>query len=206
MEIVLFVIDMVGTFAFAISGAAVGVRKKLDLFGVLVLSFLTATFGGILRDVLIGAIPPAALTNWIYLAVACLAGVFAFYWHSLVEKMRNPVLIFDAAGLSVFATAGANKALAYDAAPFSAVLLGMVTGIGGGVVRDMLIGRTPVVLQSELYAVAGITGACVVVVGHRFGFDGQWSILCGAILCFGIRFVAIRYGLQLPVAKYDDRF
>src|SRR5690606_35007397 len=149
VEVFLLALDLIGTFVFAISGATIGVRHRLDLFGVLVLAFATATFGGIARDVVIGALPPAALVNWNYLALSCLAGLVTFRWHAQVERLRNPVQLFDAAGLALFAVYGTEKALAYGLAPFGAVLLGMLSGIGGGIVRDMLVNRTPVVLQAE---------------------------------------------------------
>ena len=131
----LLVLDMVGTFAFALSGATAGVKRELDLFGVLVLSFSAATAGGIARDVLIGAIPPAALSDWRYLVTALAAGAVTFWWHPLIDRLKNPVQLFDAAGLALFAVAGAQKALAYGLDPLMAALLGMVTGIGGGIVR-----------------------------------------------------------------------
>ncbi|MEC5115797.1 trimeric intracellular cation channel family protein, partial [Xanthomonas oryzae] len=148
-----FLLDLLGTFVFALSGATVAVRNRLDLFGVLVLSCAAAVSGGIVRDVLIGATPPAALVQPQYLLVACLAGVAGFYWHAAVERLRNPVQIFDAAGLALFAVYGTSKALDYHLSPLSATLLGMLSGIGGGIARDLLVARTPVVLQAELYAV-----------------------------------------------------
>ncbi|CCF67712.1 UPF0126 domain protein [Xanthomonas citri pv. punicae str. LMG 859] len=154
MATVLFLLDLLGTFVFALSGATVAVRNRLDLFGVLVLSCAAAVSGGIVRDVLIGATPPAALVQPQYLLVACLAGVAGFYWHAAVERLRNPVQIFDAAGLALFAVYGTSKALDYHLTPLSATLLGMLSGIGGGIARDLLVARTPVVLQAELYAVA----------------------------------------------------
>ena len=195
-------LDLAGTFVFAISGATVGVRHRLDLFGVLVLSFAAATSGGIARDVLIGAVPPAALVDWRYLAVSCLAGLITFYRYSLTERLRHPVLIFDAAGLALFAVSGALKALSFGLAPITAVLLGMLTGIGGGIARDILVARTPVVLQAELYAVAALTGATVVVAGHLLELPQIPVVLAGAAICFGLRFMAIRYGWRLPVAYH----
>src|ERR1700676_4179239 len=132
MTTLLSVLDFCGTFVFAISGATAGIRRRLDLFGVLVLSFAAANSGGITRDLLIGAVPPVAIEDWRYAAVALLAGVITFYGAELVERLHNPVLIFDAAGLALFAVAGAEKALTYGLHPAPAALLGMLTGIGGG--------------------------------------------------------------------------
>jgi len=152
----LSVLDLIGTFVFALSGATLGVRKQLDLFGVLVLSFAAAVSGGIARDLLIGAIPPVALAQWHYLAITCMAGLVTFFRYHDVERLRNPVQVFDAIGLALFAVTGTAKALAAGLGPVGAMLLGMLTGIGGGIARDILVARVPVVLQSELYAVAAL--------------------------------------------------
>ncbi len=204
MNSLIVAMDLLGTFVFAISGATAGVRRQLDLFGVLVLSFAAATSGGIARDVLIGAVPPVALIDWRYLAAACLAGLVTFFRFTLIDRLRNPVLIFDAAGLALFAVSGAVKALSYGLGPVTAILLGMLTGIGGGIVRDMLIAQVPVILRSELYAVAALAGAAVVVIGDHFDTPRIATLLCGAGLCFGLRFMAIRYGWKLPIAEHRE--
>ena len=204
MDTFLIAFDLVGTFVFAISGAAVGVRNRLDLFGVLVLSFAAATSGGIARDVLIGATPPVALVNWQYLAVACLAGLITFYRDAAIEKLRNPVQMFDAAGLALFAVSGALKAIEFGLGPVSATLLGMLSGIGGGIARDVLVARTPVIFQSDLYAVAALAGAAAVVAGHALALPLGPVVVVGAILCFGLRYMAIRHGWRLPVAKHRE--
>ncbi|WP_371183796.1 trimeric intracellular cation channel family protein [Xanthomonas sacchari] len=201
MATFLFLLDLLGTFVFAISGATVGVRHRLDLFGVLVLSCAAAVSGGIARDVLIGATPPAALADVRYLGVACLAGLLAFYRHHTVERLRNPVQVFDAMGLALFAVYGTSKALTFGLGPLSATLLGMLSGIGGGIVRDLLVARTPVVLQAELYAVAALLGGGVVAAAQVLHLPQPWGLAVGAVLCFGLRFMAIRYGWHLPVAR-----
>ena len=195
-------LDLVGTFAFAISGATAGVRRRLDLFGVLVLSFAAATAGGIGRDVLLGATPPAALADWRYLAVSVLAGLVTFYGYHQVERMRNPVQMFDAVGLGLFAVSGAAKALAFGLAPGGAILLGMLSGIGGGMARDLLVAEIPYVLRrTELYAVAALLGATVVVAGHALAMPATATAVVGAVACFLLRFLAIRRKWKLPVAK-----
>lgn len=199
-----YALDLLGTFVFAISGATLGVRKRLDLFGVLVLSFAAAVSGGIARDVLIGATPPAALANWHYIAVSCAAGLATFYRSADVERLRNPVQLFDAVGLGLFAVTGATKALAAGLNPVSAMLLGMLTGIGGGIARDILAARIPVVLQADLYAVAALAGAAVVVAGQRLGLPLAPVLATGAVLVFVLRFLAIRRGWRLPVAPGGD--
>jgi uncharacterized membrane protein YeiH len=196
-------LDFIGTFAFAISGALVAVRHRLDLFGVLVLSFAAAAAGGIVRDVLLGATPPIAVVDWRYLAVSMLAGLLTFYRHQQVERMRNPVQLFDAVGLALFAVLGANKALAAGLGPVGAIMLGVLTGIGGGIARDVLVAEVPHVLRRELYAVAAFAGAVVVVVGDAFALPPAPVAVVGAVLCFTVRWLAIRRGWRLPVSGDD---
>lgn len=198
-------LDFIGTFAFAISGALVAVRHRLDLFGVLGLSFAAATAGGIVRDLLLGATPPLSLVDWRYLAVSSTAGLLTFYQGALVERMRNPVQLFDAVGLGLFAVLGVNKALDAGVGPVGAVMLGIVTGVGGGVARDVLVAQIPSVLQRrELYAVAALAGALVVVVGHSLQMPAAPVAVSGATLCFLVRWLAIRRGWRLPVAGDTD--
>lgn len=194
-------IDFIGTFAFAISGATAGARKGLDLFGVLVLAFAAATAGGIARDTMLGATPPVALVDGRYLAVSALAGLLTFYRYDTIERLRNPVQLFDAIGLGLFAVIGAGKALAYGVGPVGAVMLGVLTGIGGGIVRDVLVMQVPGVLQRELYAVAALLGAAVVVCGDALSLPATPVAVAGAVSCFALRFMAMRYGWQLPVAR-----
>ena len=204
----LLVFDLIGTFVFALSGGAAGVKERLDLFGVLVLSFAAASAGGIMRDLLIGAVPPAAISDWRYLAVSLLAGVIMFFWYPMSERLqtlRNHVLIFDAAGLALFAVVGTQKALGYRLNPVMAALLGVLTGIGGGMLRDVLVAQIPNVLRAELYAVAALVGAAVVVVGHVLNLPPAMTAIAGAVLCFGLRFVAIRRGWHLPVADFPQQ-
>jgi len=196
-----YALDLAGTFVFALSGAMAGVKHRLDLFGVLVLSFAAANTGGITRDVLIGAVPPGAISDWHYLAVSLFAGVLTFFFPSRVDRQWNPVLVFDAAGLALFAVTGATKALASGLNPFMATLLGMLTGIGGGMARDLLLAQVPMVLRADLYAVAALAGAAVVVGAHALQLPAEAAALAGAALCFGLRVLAIRHHWQLPVAK-----
>ena len=201
MSTLLLVFDLIGTFVFALSGGTLAVRQRLDLFGVLVLSCAAAVSGGIVRDVLIDAHPPAALADWRYLVTAILAGLVTFRWSAAIERLRNPVQLFDAAGLALFAVLGTGKALAFGVSPFAATLLGMTTGIGGGIVRDLLVARVPVVLQAELYAVAALAGGGVVALASALGWPQQPAMAVGALACFGLRWMALRHGWQLPVAR-----
>jgi len=197
----LLTLDLAGTAVFAVSGAAVGVKHRLDVFGVCVLAFVAGNAGGMLRDVFIGAVPPAALVGWQHVAVSLLAGVIFFFWHPRLERLRTPILLFDAAGLALFAVSGTQKALAFGLDPLIASLLGMLTGIGGGMLRDVLVSEIPTVLREDLYAVAALAAAAVVVAGHLFHLPPTSTTITGAALCFGIRLVAIRRGWSLPTAS-----
>lgn len=196
--ILLVVLEMLGIFGFAISGGLVAVRKGLDVFGVLVLAGTTGLGGGFLRDVLIGAVPPAALADWRYLMVPVAAGLVTFFFHPALGRMERLVSVFDAAGLALFCVTGALKALAFGLGPVPAALLGMVTGIGGGVARDLLAGRVPVVLRSELYATPALVGAGMAVGANLAGFDTWVATLPGALVCFGWRLLSIRRGWNAP--------
>jgi uncharacterized membrane protein YeiH len=201
----LLALDLAGTFVFGLSGAMTAVKHRLDVFGILVLSLAAATFGGVARDVLIGAVPPAALSDWRYIAVSLVAGLIIFLRYPTSGRLRTPVLILDAAGLALFAVSGALKALAFGAAPVSAIVLGVLTGVGGGLARDILVAEIPTVLRAELYAVAALAGATVVVVGGALRFPSIPITIAGAAVCFGLRFMAIRYGWRLPVACHSDQ-
>ncbi|MFF9551210.1 trimeric intracellular cation channel family protein [Methylobacterium fujisawaense] len=199
------VLDLVGTFVFAVSGAALGVEKDLDLFGVLVLAFVTAVVGGITRDVLIGAIPPASIASWHNLALAVVAGVLVFRMPRLFDRLHNPVLVFDAVGLGVFAVAGTQKALDHGINwPMSAVL-GMLSAIGGGMVRDSLTAQVPTVLRSEIHAVAALAGGLSVVVGGGLGLPTVPVALAGTALCVFLRLMALYRGWRLPVASFRSQ-
>ncbi|MBY9073591.1 trimeric intracellular cation channel family protein [Nocardioides sp. WL0053] len=194
----LVTLDMVGIFVFAISGGLVAVRKGLDIFGVLVLAWTTGLGGGFLRDVLIGAVPPAALADWRYLMVPVAAGLVTFYFHPALGRMERLVNVFDAAGLGLFCVTGALKALDFGLGPVPAALMGMLTGIGGGVARDLLAGRVPVVLRSEIYATPALVGAAVAVAGESSGLSTFAYAIPAVVLCTGWRLLALRKGWEAP--------
>jgi len=204
IQLLVLALDLLGTFVFALSGAVAGVRHRLDVFGVMVLSFVAATTGGILRDLLIGAVPPASISDWRYLAASQAAAVVTLLFLPALQRLHSPVQIFDAAGLALFAVAGAQKALAFDLSPLMAALLGMLTGIGGGLARDVFLARIPHVLRAEIYAIAALAGAGVVAVGSVLGLPSTPVALVGAGLCFCLRLFAIRRGWQLPGASDPD--
>lgn len=195
----LLVLDLGGIFVFAISGALVAVRKQLDVFGVLVLAGTTGLGGGFLRDVLIDATPPAALADWRYLLVPVAAGLVTFVFHPVVGRAERVVNIFDAAGLGLFCVTGALKALDYGLGPVPAALMGMVTGIGGGMARDLLAGRVPVVFSSELYATPALMGATWAVLAQGWGLQEGLVAIPGVLICFGFRVLALWRGWQAPL-------
>jgi uncharacterized membrane protein YeiH len=201
MHQLLTILDLGGTFVFAISGAMSAVRHRLDIFGVLVLSFAAGNAGGITRDVLIGAVPPAAIADWKYLGASVVAGLITFLWYPATNRFSTGVLWFDAVGLAFFAVAGTEKALVYGLNPVMAALLGMLTGIGGGLLRDVLANEIPVVLRADLYALAALAGSTVVVAGHQLNISPFATTTAGGLLCFGLRFFAIRHGWHLPSAR-----
>jgi uncharacterized membrane protein YeiH len=203
MQSLVLALDLGGTFVFALSGAMAGVRHRLDVFGVLVLAFAAGSAGGMTRDVLIGAIPPAALDDWRYIGMSLAAGALAFRWPRTVRRLREAVVVLDAAGLALFAVSGTLKAIEFGLHPIGAMLLGMVTGIGGGMLRDVLVAEIPTVLRAELYAIAALAGAVVVVVGHLLGLPAVPVAIGAAIVCFGLRLAAVRRGWGLPVAPLE---
>lgn len=202
LDEVVLAADLAGTAVFAIEGANAAIRAGLDLLGVLVLSSIVALGGGIIRDLLIGALPPSAVRDWRYPTLAFVSGLFAFLFHTQVATLSTPLLTtLDAAGLALFAVAGAQKALEFRINPLIATLMGTVTGCGGGLVRDVLLVRVPAVLVTDIYASAALLGAAVVVVGRRLGCPPVVTAVIGGSACFVLRMAAVRFGWQLPKIK-----
>ena len=197
-NVLITVLDLVGIFVFAISGGLVAVRKDLDIFGVLVLAGTTGLGGGFLRDVLIGALPPAALADWRYLLVPVSAGLLIFWFHPAIGRRERVINVFDAAGLALFCVTGAVKALEAGLGPVPSALMGMLTGIGGGILRDILAGRVPIVLRGELYATPALVGAVIVVVGLEAGAAVSVVAVPAALVCLLWRLLAMRRGWNAP--------
>jgi uncharacterized membrane protein YeiH len=197
----LLVFELVGIFVFAISGGLVAVRKQLDVFGVVVLAGATGLGGGFLRDVLIGATPPTALADWRYLLVPVGAGLTTFVFHPALGRMERVVGVFDAAGLALFCVTGALKALDYGLGPVPAALMGMLTGIGGGIVRDLLAGRVPVIFSSELYATPALAGAAWAVLAQQQHWGLAAVALPAMLVCFTWRVLAITRNWRAPLPK-----
>ena len=197
----LLVLDLVGIAAFAASGALTGVQKSLDIFGVVFLSGVTAVGGGFLRDALIGATPVAALADWRYLVTPAVVGIAVFFVHPTVARLARPLLLLDAAGLGLFAAAGTTKAIDHGIGPVGSVGIGMITAIGGGILRDVLVSEIPAVLHREIYATAALAGAVIVVTGDRLGLAGA-PVAVTAVLCtFVIRSVSRWRKWSAPVPR-----
>jgi uncharacterized membrane protein YeiH len=200
----LLVLNLAGTFAFGLSGGMAGVRARLDLFGVVVLAVVVGLAGGVTRDLLIG-VPPTTFRDWRYLAVAGGAGLVTFLAHPLLSRIGRPIDVLDAAGLAVFCVTGASTALDHGLAAASAVILGAITGIGGGILRDILVGQIPTVLREGLYAIPALIGAAIIVGAARVGAHGPAAPIIGAASCFVIRLAGLTLDLNLPRARRSNR-
>lgn len=191
-------LDLAGTFAFAISGAIAARQCRLDLFGIVSLAYITACGGGIIRDLCIGALPPAGLSDWRYLALAIVAAGMVIGANRLMERLSQPVLLFDAVGLGFFAVFGAHKTLAFGHGVEAAIILGMISAVGGGAMRDLLLNRTPVILQKEIYASAALVAAAFETGGEMLSWSLRWVPWVGIALCFAIRYLSLRLHWNLP--------
>ncbi len=200
-DTLLLAVDFAGTFLFAVEGGMAAASAHLDLLGAIVLAFVTAVGGGIVRDLLIGAIPPNSIRDWRYGAIAFAGAATAFFFHSFVQEVPGSVLVLlDAAGLSLFAVGGAEKALDFEIHPFIAILMGGITGVGGGTVRDLLLAQVPTVLRADVYATAALAGAAVVVVGLRLKLPRIPVAVAGTVVCFLLRMVSVWLHWNLPTA------
>lgn len=201
----LVALDLIGVFVFALSGAMAAVRSRLDVFGVVVVGIVTAIGGGILRDTFLGATPPASLRHWPYLAVPTAAAIVVFFWHPRLAKLRRTVVVLDAAGLGLFTVTGTRLALASGLGLAGSCAVGLITGIGGGVIRDVLLRQIPLVLQrGELYAIAALVGAAAVCAGRAAHLLGTpWLVGC-AVAVFLLRVLAVRRHWQAPQPRFTE--
>ena len=195
----LLVLNLLGTFVFGLSGGMAGVRAQLDLFGAVVLAVVVGIAGGTIRDLLIG-IPPATFRDWRYLAVAAGAGLVTCLAHPAINRLQHAIDALDAAGLALFCVTGAATALAHRLGVVDSVILGAITGIGGGMLRDVLVREIPTVLRGGLYAIPALVGAGIVVVAYRAGDHTILFPIVGAVVCFLLRMAGLRYGIGLPRA------
>jgi uncharacterized membrane protein YeiH len=195
-------LNLIGTFVFAVSGALLAARKNYDIVGMVVLAEITAIGGGVIRDLVIGAVPPVAFTDVSYFWIPLLATALTFFAHVQINRLNAAVLVFDAAGLAVFCISGTAKALAYGLGPVPAIALGVLTAVGGGIMRDVLAREEPSVLraESELYALPAFLGSAIVVVIPRLPINSSLAAGLTAVFVFALRLLALRYGWKAPRA------
>lgn len=196
----LYLLDLIGTIAFAASGAWAGVRRGMDLFGVLVLGMVTAIGGGTLRDLLLGDLPPFCLRNEIYLWLPIIVALLVFLSHRFLPKIEQPLLYLDAIGLGTFVVIGTGKALAFQAGPLGAVLMGVMTGTAGGVLRDVLSNEVPLIMRREIYASACLIGGILLVLLQQLSVPNELALLIAAASVIILRILAIHFNWSLPKA------
>jgi uncharacterized membrane protein YeiH len=200
----ILVLNLAGTFVFGLSGGLAAVRAHLDLFGVVVLSAVVGLAGGIIRDLLIG-MPPATFRDWRYLAAAAAAGLVCFVAGRALERAERSIMVFDALGLGLFCVTGATKALQFGLGPVQAILLGAITGVGGGMLRDVLMRQIPTVLREGLYAIPALLGATVLVIAQHAGSRNPVFPVLGALVCIAVRLSGWRFGLNVPTSPSERR-
>jgi len=191
-------LDLIGTFVFAVSGAQAAKESKLDIFGITMIAFITACGGGIIRDLCLDVTPPVGISYWPYLALTIFATILVIGFFSHIEKLKFPVLFFDAIGLSIFSVAGAQKSLLLGFNYEVAILLGMISAIGGGILRDIILKQIPAVLRKEIYGSAALVGAALFSIGHYFGLDSGLGTIIGVLTCFLIRYLSMKKKWDLP--------
>ncbi|WP_219464270.1 trimeric intracellular cation channel family protein [Nonomuraea rhizosphaerae] len=195
------ILDLAGIFVFALSGALMGVRKRLDMVGMAVLAEMTALGGGIVRDLILN-VRPAAFESTGYVLVPVAATAIVFFWHPHVARVMPAILVLDAAGLGLFCAVGTEKALGFGLSPLHAALLGVTTAVGGGMLRDVLAGEIPTLLYDrQLYAVPAMLGSAVMAGLYWTGLNGWHATLAAALLTFGLRIAAMRYKWRAPLAR-----
>lgn len=202
-DTLLLILDLAGIAVFASTGALVGVRKELDVFGVVVLALITGLGGGVLRDVLIGSVPPAALDDWRYLVVPAVTALVVFAFHPAFGRMERRIMVLDAVGLALFCVTGAVKADEAGLGVLAASALGMLSGIGGGMLRDVAAGRVPVIFRGELYATPAFAGAFIATLVHHADHSEWWYALA-FIVCLGWRLLALKRGWTAPLPPGVD--
>ena len=197
-------LDLLGTFVFAVSGAEATRESKLDLFGIITIAFLTACGGGIVRDLCLNVTPPVGISHWPYLALTITATALVIGFSKTIERLNFPVLLFDAIGLSIFSVAGTQKSLALGFNYEVAVLLGVLSAIGGGMFRDVILRRIPLVLRKEIYGSAALVGAILFSLSHYFEINPNVGTWIGVIVCFLIRYFSLKRKWDLP-SFYQDK-
>jgi len=194
----IYVLDICGTFVFAVSGAFKAARHELDLLGVLVLAIATGVGGGIIRDITLGCIPPAAFQDEIYLLVCVIGGLVVFFAAGKIAPRWDCVMFADAVGLSVFAAIGAAKGQMYDLGSIGIIMMAAITSTGGGLIRDVLVREIPAVLKADFYATAALIGGVSFIAAGRLGHGQGSQLICAISATFLLRILAMKYGISLP--------
>lgn len=198
-QIALLVLDLLGTLAFALNGAMTAIKyARVDIVGVLTLGMITALGGGFIRDILIDDLPPTTFMDWRYLAVAAAASLIAFFLGSRLDKLAYTINVLDAVGLSLFALTGTLKGLAFGLGPVQSAILGVITAVGGGTLRDIMIQRIPAILHTELYAIPAAVAAAITVAIMAIDSVNVLWVMTGALVCFAMRLVGIHFDLHAP--------
>lgn len=200
---IIYTLDIIGTFAFAISGALVAMKKQFDVFGVIIIAFVTAIGGGMIRDVLINAHPINWISDLNYIWTILIAVGFTFLFRSKIAPLRRTMFLFDTIGISVFTLLGLQKGLSYELHSFVALIMGMVSAVFGGVIRDVLTQKVPLIFEKEIYASACLTGGCVYLLLAAFDINENIQFIVSVIVIFVIRSIGVKYKLELPKVKID---
>lgn len=201
-----YLLDLIGTIAFALSGAFHAIKHRLDLLGVLILATVTGTGGGIIRDLIIGNTPPAALQNNTYIWVCLTAGLIAFFYAPIIEKRWPLINFFDAVGLGLFMAIGSSKAMSVDVGALGVIFCGTITAVGGGIIRDVLTEEVPSILKTGFYASSAILGSILFILLTSFSpLTEDWITGIAAATTVIIRFVTLKYKINLPVAKRPQK-
>lgn len=203
-ELLFSILDLLGTFVFAVSGAEAARESKLDLFGIFIIALLTACGGGILRDICLGVTPPVGISHWPYFVLTVLAIVAVAIFYRFLAHLKYPVLLFDALGLSMFSVAGTQKSLYLNQNYEVAIILGVLSAVGGGILRDVLLGRIPAVLRREVYGSAALIGSIIVVISHYFSFNSHLSAWVAIAVSFCVRYLSIKNSWNLPRIGSED--
>ena len=192
----ILVLNLAGTFVFGLSGGLAAVRARLDVLGVVVLAAVVALAGGVIRDVLIGT-APATFRDWRYLAAVAAAGLVCFFGARVLGRVERRLVVFDALGLALFSVTGATKAIQFGLGPVQTILLGAISGVGGGMARDVLLREVPTVLREGLCAIPALLGAAVVVAAQLAGSTNPAFPMLGVVVCVGVRLIGVRFGVNL---------
>lgn len=198
---VLYAIDLIGTFVFAISGFLTAAGKKIDLFGAAVIAFVTAVGGGTIRDVLIGAQPVGWMQDLNYVGLIGLAVPVSYFFRSVIERLRRTMFLFDAVGIGIFTILGLEKTLGYGLSPIIAVLMGTVSAVFGGVLRDVLSNETPLIFRREIYATACLAGGCLYLGLERLSGNQDLNIFLTVLFIIVVRILAVRRHWYLPTVS-----